>query len=624
MGTGKTLLALILVLLTTGCGIGEPGGADLQEDQGLLTAKRGGLATVPIPEPSELAGFVRDRRAAIQLGKALFWDMQAGGDGQQACASCHFHAGTDNRVKNTIHPGPGKTFQVRPPMATLARADFPFHRLQDPAQQGSRVLFDTDDVAGSQGVVKKTFSQIIAGAAADVGVSTADPIFQVGGANVRQVTGRNAPTTINAVFNLRNFWDGRANFYFNGVNPFGARDPDARIWVDDGAGLQAAQILLDHASLASQAVGPANNSVEMSFDGRTFPLLGRKMLGLRPLAQQTVHAADGVLGLLARPGAKGLNIAYRDLIKRAFWDRYWRSTARTPQGFTQMEANFSLFWGLAIQLYEATLVSDDSPFDRYQSGNASALTAAQQRGFAVFLNQGRCGQCHIGQELTAATVSSTLTPDAQGQVLERMKMAGGRLALYDRGFYNIGVRPTEEDLGAGGADPFGNPLSLAKQAATGGFVDPLMMPLDPCKFRAGPCQQIARDEPVAVEGAFKTPTLRNVELTGPYMHNGGMATLRQVLEFYNRHGDFRDHNLANFDPDLDFIANPTDVPGPFRFSEQELLDLESFLRSLTDERVRREMAPFDHPELLVPNGPHLSAVGASGGAPIKEFVLGLQ
>ena len=63
------------------------------------------LKTVAIPEPDNLTEFVKDKTAAIALGKTLFWDMQVGRDGIQACASCHFHAGADNRSKNQINSG---------------------------------------------------------------------------------------------------------------------------------------------------------------------------------------------------------------------------------------------------------------------------------------------------------------------------------------------------------------------------------------------------------------------------------------------------------------------------------------------------------------------------------------
>ena len=63
------------------------------------------LKNVPVPEPPNLADFVKDKQAAIALGKAMFWDMQFGSDGVQGCASCHSKAGADNRTKNQISPG---------------------------------------------------------------------------------------------------------------------------------------------------------------------------------------------------------------------------------------------------------------------------------------------------------------------------------------------------------------------------------------------------------------------------------------------------------------------------------------------------------------------------------------
>ena len=91
------------------------------------------------PEPTNLFQFVKNRSAAIKLGKALFWDMQAGSDGVQACASCHFSAGADNRLKNTVNPGTrggDTTFQVRGPNDTLQPGDFPVPRASDPDAPG--------------------------------------------------------------------------------------------------------------------------------------------------------------------------------------------------------------------------------------------------------------------------------------------------------------------------------------------------------------------------------------------------------------------------------------------------------------------------------------------------------
>ena len=85
--------------------------------------------------------------------------------------------------------------------------------------------------------------------------------------------------------------------------------------------------------------------------------------------------------------------------------------------------------------------------------------------------------------------------------------------------------------------------------------------MDTCKFQILACQGVAKTDRDAVDGAFKVPSLRNIELTGPYFHNGGSATLEQVIEFYNRGGDRRGpyhadstgygSNLTNLDADID-------------------------------------------------------------------------
>jgi cytochrome c peroxidase len=65
----------------------------------------GPLSTVAVPLPANLADFVKDKGAAIALGKALFWDTQVGSGGIQSCATCHFHAGADSRTTNQLSPG---------------------------------------------------------------------------------------------------------------------------------------------------------------------------------------------------------------------------------------------------------------------------------------------------------------------------------------------------------------------------------------------------------------------------------------------------------------------------------------------------------------------------------------
>lgn len=583
----------------------------------------GALDSIPVPLPKNLDEFVVNKTIAIELGKALFWDMQVGSDGKVACATCHFHAGADGRTKNTLSP---RLDQFRGANHQLTAHDFPFHKLADPNREkgeDNSVLFDTSEVVGSQGVIKKNFLGIHPYSAVDDGVHVSDPLFNIDGANARQVTGRNSPTMINAVYNDRNFWDGRANRFFNGVNPFGDMDPDARVWLAgkapkfeksvekligksddrDEKSLRPIRILLDNASLASQATGPPNDMIEMAWNGRTFPELARKLLPAKPLALQEVHAEDSVLGYLANVGGKGINGGwiYADFVRDAFDERWWSSQELTPDGYTQMEANFSLFWGLSVMLYESTLISGETPFDRFAKGDDDALSESAREGLEIFVNQGKCINCHSGPEFTSATVSQLrgVLSNKDEPMIEFMPMQIGTEAFYDAGFYNIGVRPTFEDLGVGAEHPLFGPLSLTRRVQKGQNVD-----------INGVDISIGANDRVAVDGAFKTPGLRNVELTGPYMHNGGMRTLKEVIQFYARGADFFKENIDDLDPDVDGI-------GHVRGDEQRVQALVDFMKSLTDDRVRYSCAPFDHPELIVPNG----HVGVEGGIAIDDDII---
>jgi cytochrome c peroxidase len=222
-------------------------------------------------------------------------------------------------------------------------------------------------------------------------------------------------------------------------------------------------------------------------------------------------------------------------------------------------------------------------------------------GVDVFRSQkrGRCINCHEGAELTGASVRrvrESPTRIREGQAL-------------DRGYNNVGVLATREDVGVGGRDPLGHWLSTVRR-------------LDP-----------PPPEPIAVDGAVKVPGLRNVELTPPYFHTGGFLTLHDVLRFYSRGGDVRPQHSA--DGALEIA--PLNV---LDSTDEELVALDAFLRALTDERVRFQRAPFDHPQFFVPDG-HLGdgeavvedgtgraldrlveipAVGRGGGPPLPRFL----
>jgi cytochrome c peroxidase len=631
------------------------------------------------PVVGDTSAYIANELAAQQLGKAFFWDSRAGSDGQ-ACASCHFHAGADIRVPNQVNPGiPSNIdtqFHARAsnpsaatgPNATLGSGDFPFHQLADINNRSSAIVYDTNDRFASAGSFSGAFipSGPPAGAPTpgfDNCVRTVDPTDPFNDKTsvmFRRVEPRNTPSVINAAFNFRQFWDGRANNVFNGNDPFGRRtnlaNPAAGILVSQGASLTLLKIEIANASLASQAVGPATSPFEMSCNGRTFSDIGRRLLTGQALSTQMVHPQDSLLsrtpGLINTSGP-GLSSTYADLIRKAFYPQYWNNETRTTiaptgaivpdpaAGYNQMEHNFSLFWGLAIQEYEALLVSDQTKLDR----GTFFFTAQEKKGLDIFQNKGKCVFCHSGPLLSAAT--QVIGNDAE--LVESMVMGDGTIALYDHGFYNIGVRPSFEDRGLGGLDgtTAGFDLSFTRQykwllmGQTSKVADTFHV--NQCSFEVqnnpATCFQTNKIPNVpassprdAVDGSFKVPILRNVGLTPPYFHNGGQATLSDVVNFYSRGGDRRgpqsadttgyplsDQQVSSLLSGADISASPSQPPNSFgqtnatnmgpnipdsggsngRFSQDDKDALVAFLLTLTDNRVACHSGVFDHPELVL-------------------------
>ena len=719
-----TSIPKIVVVLFAGIFSALPVGAQVIAPQS--------LKDIPVVEPSNLDAFVKDGEMAIVLGKALFWDMQVGSDNVQACASCHFSAGGDTRRKNQLTPGLGVTDifgntgipgipgpNQRPwnfgfgPNFEVTAEHFPFHRRTqptaavDPADEFANVILDTNDVMSSQGVREE-----------DIATPFTDPTFNWKSANQRRVAPRNAPSMINAVFHLDMFWDGRASFVFNGVNPFGFRDRASTVKLNTGTAedpvVQDVIVRIPFAAHASQSVGPPLSTLEMTGHSRNFLELAEKLLSptLMPLGMQVVHPQDSVLGPYAnaafvlnkqgRPTGRidertGLDTTYEELIQQAFRDEWWNAD------ISQMKDNFTLFFGLAMQLYQGSLVSDDTPFDRFMGAplnvrgggvpippDPTALTPEEQLGLDIFqgthmsgLNptfiNGQCNNCHLLPESTNHTVRlaqavvvsggpNDLINEAVPQaVIEVMPMGifvppatapapdavPPGLALYDVGFYNIGVRPTAEDLGRFGKAPpttgfdQGLPFSyveLARMKEAG------LLPADIAPFvpdipalaqnveipLADGTVVLIDDVPTAglptiTQGAFKVPSLRNQEFQGPYFRNGGDATLRHVVEFYVRGGNFPQTNIEHLDADIGPIPElMTLAPGDA--GERNIRALVAFLsRGLTDPRVANERAPFDHPQLFIPEGVtgktpdldkmhELKATGAAGGKTIPRFL----
>lgn len=195
--------------------------------------------------------------------------------------------------------------------------------------------------------------------------------------------------------------------------------------------------------------------------------------------------------------------------------------------------------GMAIASYERTLNSADSPFDRWYFGKQKdALSAAAQRGFKLFTGKAHCASCHTLNE---------------------------KYALFtDQQLHNTGV---------GYAESMGK--SLAKksvQVAPGVFVDldaNVIARVSGVKDNdLGRYEVSQRPED---RWQYKTPSLRNIALTAPYMHNGVFATLQQVVEFYNQ-GCVANENL---DP----------LVNPLHLNTQEIDDLTAFLQSLTGSNV---------------------------------------
>ena len=200
----------------------------------------------------------------------------------------------------------------------------------------------------------------------------------------------------------------------------------------------------------------------------------------------------------------------------------------------------------AIASFERTQVAGDSPFDRwYFRADKAAMSDSAVRGFDVFLKDGRCVSCH------------TIEQDH---------------ALFtDHLFHNIGV---------GMNDIQGRVPELAgaflKAKADGIDVDVAVL-TDADTSHLG---RFAVVDELNTVGAFKTSTLRNIAITAPYMHDGSIATLREVVEHYNNGG------VSNpGDPVNDFLSGGIK---PLNLSDQQIDDLVAFMEALTSRQFETQ------------------------------------
>lgn len=173
---------------------------------------------------------------------------------------------------------------------------------------------------------------------------------------------------------------------------------------------------------------------------------------------------------------------------------------------------------LSIAAFVRSLPGFASRFDRAVQGDTTALTASERRGFDLFMGKAACATCHFPPVFGGALPPTLL--ESEPEV--------------------IGV-PSRPDTAGARIDP---------DPGVAGF-----------------------DHATVHRHAFKTPSLRNVELTAPYMHNGVYRTLEDVVDFYDRGGG------AGIGIEL---PNQTLSPEPLRLSARERRDLIAFLRALTD------------------------------------------
>lgn len=194
----------------------------------------------------------------------------------------------------------------------------------------------------------------------------------------------------------------------------------------------------------------------------------------------------------------------------------------------------------SISAYERTIISDDSPFDRYMNGEEDALSEAALRGKDLFEGKASCIECHNGPLMT------------------------------DQKHYNIGL-PTNPAF----TEEVQRQIAFRERMRSSGFEekDFLHLDRDPGRYRAS--------KDIADIGKFRTPPLRYLEYTAPYMHNGVFYDLHEVVEFYNAGGE-----------DEPF-GTKTDKIKPLGLTEDEVDDLVAFLDSLSGKEliVERPKSP---------------------------------
>ncbi|MBG6160212.1 cytochrome c peroxidase [Labrenzia sp. EL_159] len=191
---------------------------------------------------------------------------------------------------------------------------------------------------------------------------------------------------------------------------------------------------------------------------------------------------------------------------------------------------------MAIAAFERTLVQTDTPFDNYMRGDDAALDDAQKRGLELFTGKAGCSQCHNGALLTNQKYYNLGVPPYDGWETDEIAQITFRYELYAKGSTEEMYRTFKDDPGA--------------------------------YFRAKDKNHL---------GKFRVPSLRYTKYTAPYMHNGMIETLEDVVEFYNQGGG-----------DNEFAKAKSELIKPLGLNADEKADLVAFLESLTGERMVME------------------------------------
>ena len=197
---------------------------------------------------------------------------------------------------------------------------------------------------------------------------------------------------------------------------------------------------------------------------------------------------------------------------------------------------------MAIAAFQRTLVQTDTPFDNYMRGDDSALSDQQKRGLDLFAGKANCIACHNGPLLSDEQYYNLGVPPYAGWEEDELAQITFRFELYAKGSTEELYRNTKDDPGL-----------------------------------------YFRSKDKRHKGKFRTPSLRYTKYTFPYMHNGMLETLRDVVVFYNEGGG-----------ENEFAATKSPLMQPLGLSDSEVDDLVAFLESLSGEEIL-----MDEPELPV-------------------------